>query len=60
MVLSYSTMDMWRLVILALMMTLLFSVILITLHLLVVLLLEETGMHQLGLEYLILMSQELP
>ena len=36
------------------------SVTLTFLHLLVVLLLEETGMHQMGLEYFLLMSQELP
>ena len=53
-------MDMWRLVILALMMTLLFSVTLTSLHLLVVLLLEETGLHQIELKYLALMSQDLP
>ena len=58
MVLSYPTMDMWSLRILALLMTLLFSVILITLHLLVLLILEETGGHQMGLECLVLMSQE--
>ena len=59
MVLSYPTMDMWRSVELALMMTLLFSVILTSLHLLVVLLLEETGGHQMGLKYLALLSLEL-
>ena len=59
MVISYPTMAMWISVILDLMMTLLFSVILTDLHLLVVLILEETGMVQMELEYLVvIMSQD--
>ena len=49
MVKSSLTMAMWRSVVLALMMTLLFSVILT--GLLMVRLLEESGLHQMGLEW---------
>ena len=53
MVTSSPTMDMW-------ISTIPFSVTLTSLHLLVVLILEETGLLQMELEYLVLMSQELP
>ena len=56
MVTSSPTMDMW----ISMTSTIPFSVTLTSLHLLVVLILEETGLHQMGLECLVLMSQELP
>ena len=60
MVTSSLIMAMWISVILAPLMTMLYSVILIVLHLLAVLILEETGLHQMGLEYMRIMFQDLP